>query len=183
MPPPPRPGMPRPRPPGPPQPIRNNYIVGSFVLRKTVSTFDISFGTTVSNIDSNGQINHSLGVTWYPLGNTRISASCIGYLYSSNWYNSFQSAVNPSVSVMPFKRLCLSAAYLYCNGTNLVEGNGYIVNNRPDPTFARWSYLASISLGKHVDVYALYQIEDKREYTKEFIYHYNLFVAGLKIKP
>jgi hypothetical protein len=177
-------GHPFPPPPPPrPLPIRSNYAVGSMMVRKTIGTFDIAIGTTISNIDSNGQINHSLALTWYPLGNTRLSASCTGYLYTSDKYQNSNTAFNPSITVCPWKRLAFTIAYLNCKGSNLVESDGYIVNNRPDPTRMRWSYLASLTLSKHVAIYGLYQIEDKQEYTKQFTYHYNLIVAGLKFNP
>jgi len=184
--PPPWHGGPMPPPPlfqPPPQAMRSNYFITSVQVRKTVSTFDLVFGTSYSNIESKGQVSHSLGFTWYPFGNCRLSASCLGYLYTADGYGTFHSAVNPCISLCPLKRLTLSAAYLSCNGANLIEGNGYIVNNRPDPTFGRWSYLASLSLSRHVDLYGLYQIEDKRESSQDFVYHYNLFLLGIKIKP
>ena len=175
---PPLPGQ-RPLPPS----VRSNYYITSVMVRKTISRFDLAAGTSLSNIESNGQLSHSLSLTWYPFGNNRLSLSCLGYLFTADGYNSFHTAVNPCISVCPFKRLTLSAAYLACNGSNLIEGNGYIVNNRPDPTFGRWSYLASLSLSRRVDIYGLYQLEDKRELSQDFVYHYNLFLVGIKIKP
>ncbi len=191
-PPPPNPQNPHPMNPppirelqlGPPPPTQTtNFIVYSAQLKKTVNRFECILGSSVSNFGNEAQINHNLGLTWYPFGNARVSVNCTGYVYTSDLYSTLQTAVVPSITVLPYKTFCVSASYLTCNGSNLVESNGYLVNNLPDALVSRWSFLAAVPLGKHFAAYAVYQVEDKLSAANNSPYSSNLILIGVKIKP
>jgi hypothetical protein len=79
--------------------------------------------------------------------------------------------------------MSVKLSYLSNKGNNLIEDNGYFVNNSPDLTQSRWAILANFHVSKSVMLYATYQLENKQEIFQQFNYRYNIVVAGIKIIP
>lgn len=173
---------PRPK-PRQPSSTKTNYFVGSLEIKKCISRFDIALGTTFSTIDTANQYIHSLSVNYYPFGNNRLSLGGTCFLHTESNYSDLNSGTSLFLTVRPIKQLSITGSYLYNQSENIIETNGYVVNNSMDFTPSRYSVLANYSFGKHVSLYGLYQFENKIEKNQNFNYHYNTFIVGLKIIP
>lgn len=179
-------------PPGPGQPpppqqqtvvTRNNYYVGSLNLQKTIHKFTFSLGALASNISGVNQYINSASASFWPLGNSKIVLGCTGYLHTTNGYTTSYGAFAPFIYLLPVKRISLKVNYLMNSGKNIVEDNGYLVNNSPDLTVSRIGALVNFYLSKKVSLYALYQYENKTESFQKFNYKYNVILGGIKITP
>ncbi len=162
---------------------QSNYFVGSLAIQKIMKKFVFSVGTTVSNMSNVTQLIHSGFVSYYVFGNSKLVLGCADYLHTVNSYSSINNSVAPFIYVQPFNRLSIKASYLVNSGNNIIEDNGYMVNNSADLTNSRWSILANCILSKHLSIYGLYQFENKTESVQSFNYKYNVIVGGLKITP
>ncbi|MFL5752622.1 MAG: tetratricopeptide repeat protein [Bacteroidia bacterium] len=184
-PPPPPPGQPFPKlPEAKDSTVQDNYFVGSFNLKKIFSKFDLSFSTTVSSVFGANQFQHGLSASYYPLKKRKLIAGCNAYMHTEDSYSSANFCFVPFLYVNPVKRLAFTFSYLNnTGGKNAVENNGYIVNNSSDLTTSRWSGIATVNITKQFDLYGLYQFENKTASAAKYTYHYNLFVAGIRIRP
>ena len=162
---------------------KSNNFVGSLEIQKAIKKFKLSLGTTVASWDSYTQFIHSGSLSYSVFGNSRLIFGATGYAHTINSYSTINSSVSPFIFIQPIERISITASYLSNNGNNIIEENGYLVNNSPDLTTSRWSVLASFNVGKHIALYGLYQLEYKQEAVQLFNYHYNVFVAGIKITP
>lgn len=162
---------------------KSNAVVGSLAIQRTINKFTISIGTSVSNIADKTQLIHNGFVSYSVFGNSKLVLGCSGYAHTIDNYSTTYAAFTPFIYLQPMKRLSIKASYFSNSGTNLIEDNGYLVNNSFDLTSSRLSILASLYLSKHVSFYALYQFENKTESAQKFNYQYNVIVGGLKITP
>jgi len=185
LPPPPPFGQHFPRPPMFKDSTSNdNYFVGSINIKKSISQFDFNVSSTFSSVFGNTQFQHGLSFSFLPVKAKQIIMGCNGFIHTENSYSNNYFAVNPFLYLKPFNGFSLTGSYLLnTGGKNVVEGNGYIVNNSADLTTSRWSLMASVAISKQVDVYGLYQFENKEAAMAKYEYHYNLIVFGIKIKP
>ena len=85
--------------------------------------------------------------------------------------------------MQPINQFSLKLSYLNNTKSNVIEENGYLVNNSADLTKSRYSILANFNISKKVALYGLYQLEYKQERVQLFNYQYNVFIVGLKITP
>lgn len=184
-----------PPPPGsPPPPVitkttvvnetkKATYYVGALAAQKIIKKFTFGIGSTVSNIAEKNQFIHSASISYAILGNSKIVLGCSGYLHSNDVYKTSYGAATPFLYIQPIKRLSMKLSYLLNSGNNIIEDNGYLVNNSADLTLSRYSALLNLTLNKHLSLYGLYQLEYKHEAVQSFNYRYNVIVAGLKIIP
>ena len=184
-----------PPPPGsPPPPVitkttsvnetqKATYYVGSVAVQKIIKKFTFGIGSTVSNIANKNQFIHSASISYAILGNSKIVLGCSGYVHSNDVYKTSYVAATPFIYIQPVKRLSMKLSYLMNSGNNIIEDNGYLVNNSADLTLSRYSALLNLTLNKHLSLYGLYQLEYKHEAVQSFNYRYNVIVAGLKIVP
>lgn len=174
---------------GPPPPFSqtvktvNNYFVGSVAFQKRMDYVTVGLGTGFSNMNGVTQLNHYGSLSISPLGNTSFVFGATAYVHTTDSYSSINTAFSPFLYFEPIKRLSIKAAYFSNQNDNIIEDNGYLVNNSPDLTRSRWSLMLTGMLSKHVSIYGLYQSEQKQEYTQKFNYQYSVFVAGLKFFP
>ena len=161
-----------------------NYFIGSLAVKKTISHADFSLGTTISKVYGNTQLLHYITVNLYPFGWNKLDIGASLYAHTEDSYTSTHFAYNPYISWQIVKPLSLTLSYLNNNnGANILEYNGYIVNNTTDLTTSRISGVVTISAGKHLDIYGAYQYSTQVQSTEDFTYHYNSFIVGLIIKP
>ena len=175
------PGMPSP--PSRTQNVKtvNNYFVGSIDLQKVANNFTFGLGTTFSNIGDTTQMIHSGFVSVAPLGNTRLVFGTSVYMHTLNSYSTINYSYVPFIYFEPFKKLSLKLSYLSNEKDNIVEDNGYLINNSIDFTKSRFSVLANGTISKHLSIYGLYQSEQKQEPAQKIDYKYAVFVAGIKV--
>jgi hypothetical protein len=171
---------------GPPIPkqtsvSQNDYYIGSLSIQKTIRKFSASLGTTISNISDVTQINHNGFIAYNVLGNSKLVIGCSEYAHTIDSYSTLNYATSPFVYVQPIKYFSIKASYLMNTNNNVIEENGYLVNNSPDLTTSRWSALVNFYLHKRFSLYGLYQLENKTEGVQKFNYKYNVFMGGLKI--
>jgi tetratricopeptide (TPR) repeat protein len=180
----PTPGMP---PPPRPQLIKsvseNDYYVGSLGVQKTLKKFTFGLGTTVSDMNKITQYIHDGFVSYSVLGNSKLIVGCTGYLHTVDSYKTTYVSATPFIYTQPVKRVSLKLSYLYNTKNNIIEDNGYLVNNSPDLTNSRYSALLNVTISKHLAAYGLYQLEYKHEAVQNFNYRYNVFVLGIKFIP
>lgn len=161
----------------------SNYFVGSFALQKTIHKFVVGIGTTVSNMNNVTQYIHSGFLYYSPLGNSKFIFGCTGYTHTMDNHKTSYVSASPFIYLQPINRLSLKLGYLYNTKKNIIEDNGYLVNNSPDLTQSRYSVLLNYTISKHASIYGLYQLENKVENIQTFNYKYNVIVAGIKIIP
>ncbi len=158
-------------------------FVGAISLTKTISNFDITFGSAIGAFDSTTQYEHYLGITYYPFSNRLFYITETGFLHTENHYSSTHTSLVSTLTLCPSEKLTLSASYLANTGGNLMESDGYIVSGTPDFTVARLSLLASLVVSKTMSIYGVYQHQDDIEFHQHWPFYYNLFVIGIKIIP
>lgn len=162
--------------------LKSTDLVGSMSVTKSFSKMDLSVGGTVSDVLSTLQYIQQTTLTVYPFGNSNFSLGAIAYIHSENSFVTSTLAANPFISWSPAGWLRLSGGYFANKNENLVEMNGYLVNNSPDLTLSRTSFMATFSLSRHWDFYSDYQYENKQQ-SGTIAYTYNVFLFGLKFKP
>lgn len=180
----PPPKMGPPRPPGQTTTsILSNYFVGSLLIQKNIRKFTLGLGTTVSNMNNVTQFINYGSLAYSLLGNSKLVFGCTGYLHTEDSYSSTNMAIVPFIYTQPAKWLAFKLSYFSNEKRNILEDNGYLVNNSGDLTTSRYSALVNLTLNKHVSIYGLYQLENKYEGVQGFNYRYNVIVGGLRITP
>lgn len=190
------PGMPHNQPPPGAPPLRTNthtltaisktnssYFVGSFAIQKTIKRLAFLVGATISNMSGVTQYLNSASLYYSVLGNSKLILGCTGYAHTIDNYKTTYVSASPFIYLQPAKHISVKLSYLSNKGNNIVEDNGYFVNNSPDLTKSRIGVLANFSLSNSVSLYGLYQLEFKQENIQLFDYRYNIVVVGIKIIP
>lgn len=157
--------------------------IGAVTLLKHTPLFDLSVGATASFMDTVKQYQANGGVTCYPLKNNRLAISANVYAHTADAVKNISIAFAPSVSVLLTRKLWASVAYFNNQGLNIVEQNGYLVNNSPDYTTGRYSGSLSYAVFKKFYIYGTYVFENKKEITGTFKYNYNIFILGIRMVP
>jgi hypothetical protein len=162
--------------------INKTYFVGSINVAKAFAHADISLGTTYSNVGGTKQYIPQGRLAIYPLGKQNLSVGTIAYLHSEDEFSTSTLALNPFVSWSPVNNVRLMANHLMNKTKNMVEMNGYLVNNSQDLSTSRTTVLLSVSPTRRWEAYGVYQFENKQD-ANALEYTYNLFLIGLKFKP
>lgn len=169
----------------PPQPTvtvsQSTYYISSLAVLKSAGKFRFGLINTFSNMLNANQFLHSGSVSYSVFGNSKLILGCTGYWHTKDSYSTINTAVTPFIYVQPNNWLSVTANYFSNSKHNIIEENGYLVNNSPDLTTSRWSFLASVNINKHLGLYGLYQLEYKTEVVQLFKYQYNVLVGGLRI--
>ncbi len=162
--------------------LKSTDLIGSLSITKAWSHAEISVGGTVSDVLTSLQYIQQSGVTCYPFGKPNFSFGAITYIHSEDNFKSSTLAASPFIYWRPSGNFRLYASYFVNKNENVVEMNGYLVNNSPDLTLSRWSTTASFSIGRSWDLYGTYQFENKQQ-SGTINYSYNNFYFGIKFKP
>ncbi len=161
----------------------SNYFIGSFSVQKIVKKLTFGLGISVSNINKVSQYNNNGFISYSFLGNSKLILGCGGYFHSEDNYSSSNFAIAPFIYTQPKNWLALKISYFNNTKKNIVEENGYLVNNSADLTTSRYSVLVNFTINKHLSLYGLYQLENKYEEIQKFNYRYNVILGGIKITP
>ena len=162
---------------------QSNYYVGSFAIQKIIEKFTLGVGMTISNMNDVTQYINSGFLSYHVLGNSKLVLGCTGYSHTIDNYKTTYFSASPFIYLQPINRLSLKMSYLVNTKNNIIEDNGYLVNNSGDLTTSRYSALVNVTLSKHLSLYGLYQLENKYEGFQGFNYRYNVIVGGIKITP
>lgn len=150
----------------------------SLSVTKSWPHADISVGGTITNVGTSTQVVQQTRLALYPFGTPGFSLGAIGYLHTENGFTSVTAAINPFI-FLGSRKLKFYAYYLSNQKSNMVEQNGYLINNSPDLTVSRTSMLLSLSLTKRLDIYGVYQFENKQD-VNLLSYTYNIYLGGFK---
>lgn len=162
------------------QKVNSAGVVGTLSVMKTFGFADVGYSTGISNIEGYAQYIQQLSVTVFPMGNNKFGIGSLGY-YHWESKNGGNFAFSPYVSYCP-GRWALQAIYFTNQKQNLVERNGYFVNNALDLTTSRWTGIADFAVNRHFSVYGVLMLENKLRVNAE-TYDYKSFIIGLKIIP
>lgn len=159
----------------------NNYFVSSFSVKKSFKKFDFSIGSTVSNIASSTQYNHFANVTYAVFGNSQLVLGFTDYVHTSDTYAKLNHSYSAFVYYRPLKFAAVKLSYFKNQNNNIIEDNGYLVNNSVDLTTNRFSVLANFRINTTFSLFTLYQIENKKVYLQNSDYQYTILLGGIKI--
>lgn len=161
----------------------NSYFVANFFVQKHMKNLLAGIGFTGSNMFDKTQFINTGYLAYSPFGNSKLIVGCTGYVHTTDSYKTSYMAMSPFIYIQPTTKLGIKLNYFNNTANNIIEENGYIINNSPDITYSRYSSLINLSINKHVTVYGLYQLEFKKENVQQFDYKYNVILAGIKIIP
>jgi tetratricopeptide (TPR) repeat protein len=171
----------------PPQPTtvvyNSNYFIGSLVAQKTIAQFNFGIGSTFSNMSGVNQILHHGTISYSPFCNSKLVIGGTAYVHTIDSYKTTYVSASPFIYVQPIKMVSLKVNYLMNVGNNIIEDNGYLVNNSPDLTKNRVGLILNFHLNKHLTLYGVYQLENKHELGQGFNYRYNVYLGGIKFTP
>jgi tetratricopeptide (TPR) repeat protein len=158
-------------------------FVGSLSIKKSVNKFDFSIGSTYSNIRKIKQYNHFGTIAYTPFGNSKLVIGTTEYFHTSNDYTTTNISHVPFIYFQPTKLTSIKLSYLKNETDNIIEDNGYLVNNSYDLTKSRMSTLVNLKISKQTYLYGMYQYEQKQYKidSVDFDYNYNLFLVGIKV--
>jgi tetratricopeptide (TPR) repeat protein len=159
----------------------NNYFLGSISVNKSLKKFNFSIGTTFSNISDITQYNHFGNLKYSFFGNSKLVVGFTEYLHTSNNYVSLSNSFSAFISIQPAKFVAVKLSYFQNQNNNIIEENGYLVNNSTDLTTSRYSALANFRINKTFSLFAMYQLEKKQFYQQNSNYQYNVLMAGIKV--
>ena len=118
------------------------------------------------------------------LANNYFNIGCIGYIH---WHQPFSQsdavAISPYLSIVPIRKLTITADYMQNTQGNVVEYSGYYVNNTPFFIKDRFSVGLNYKVAKKFSIYANYGLENRGSRFSSFTFTNNLFLLGLAITP
>ncbi len=156
------------------------YYVGAVDFSKHSSFADVHVGGLFASLDTVYQGQAHLGLSLYPLGNNKLSVGLTSYIHKET---SADLAFAPYLNLQVTSKILLNLFYLQNNGPNIIENNGYLVNNSIDYTRQRIGAALSFKLTPSTSIYGVYAHERKQQFTQLFTYNYQIFTLGLKVIP
>lgn len=162
---------------------QTTQLVAALNISKHTALFDFNFGAAANFMYNGNQYQLNGGIICYPFKSNRFYFGSGICLHSEDTLKTFNPAYSPFISITPFKRFTIVAANLSNKGANFAELNAYLVNNSIDRSPSRWVIIPSYSLSDKFHIYSVVGYETKREKTKDFEYHYGIFLLGLKYTP
>ena len=159
----------------------NNYFVSSFSVKKSFKKFDFSIGSTLATILSVTQYNHFANLTYSVFGNSQLVLGFTDYVHTSDKYAQLNHSFSAFVYYQPLKFATVKLSYFKNQNNNIIEDNGYLINNSTDLTTNRANVLANFRINKTFSIFTLYQIENKKVYLQNIDYQYIILLAGIKI--
>lgn len=157
------------------------YFLGSLNVTKNFSYAKVALANSFSNFDTSYQLQHSLGVTVYPLANQRLSLSGTMILFTDNLYQKVHPLFQAKVSFNFPRYFSFSAAYTYARVRNFNLYNGAIVQNGYDRLNDNLTFVPEFIIQSRYRIYALYQLEFKKEQTLQTNYISHGISFGTKI--
>jgi tetratricopeptide (TPR) repeat protein len=158
----------------------SNYIAATAAAQKFFGRINVGVGATFTNMYGTNLLIHYGTFSYYIFGNSKVVAGATAYLHTSDSYSSFNYALSPFLYLQPIDKFSAKISYFRNSGSNIIEDNGYVVNNSPDITNSRTSILLNYYCTKHFTIYALLQKEYKTEKYQLFNYNYNVIVGGVR---
>lgn len=161
--------------PMPPQVRKRNFasFIGSLSVSKVFPYVKLDLTNSFSNLDTTYQIQHSLGLTVYPLANQKLSFHVTGTLHTNNFYKTIHPLVQAGVRFNAPQFFAMSVVYTYANIYNFHLYNGYLVQNGYDLLKHNVAVVPEVIIKHRFSIYAAYQLELKttRETKTNYMAH------------
>ena len=162
----------------------NRYLqhqIGGLGIRKSTGNWDLDLSVDGGNLNYDDQIQQTAGITWFPLSNPRLS---LNYQLTSQQQEGSVFWVNkPSLQIGISPTLWLGLEYYQGNTRNIIENNGFLINNAYDILHSR--YMASLNWypSRHFAGYLSAIHENRTEAIEGFDYVLNGVFLGFRISP
>jgi hypothetical protein len=157
------------------------HQVGGLSAKKSIENWDLDIGVDGGNMNYEDQIQETAGITWFPKSNSKFS---LRYQVIAQHQNGELNWIHkPSMQVGIANAVWFGLEYYSGNTRNVIENNGFLLNNSYDKTQSR--LIASLNWipNRHFSAY-LSAIHEKRIETLEgFDYTLNGIFFGLKLSP
>lgn len=155
-------------------------MVGSLSLKKSFNNVDFTASYAYSNLNDSVQNQQTINATLYPFANNKLSISGNYFLQQRSNQSNIFTAFSLGLTYTPSSKFKISASYYSGNLKTNTEENGFVVNNSYFVTTSRFILMPQIAIHPKLDIYTMYQLENKALYTSKFQYN-NIFL-GLKFK-
>ncbi|MEY5047836.1 MAG: hypothetical protein RLZZ175_1195 [Bacteroidota bacterium] len=155
-------------------------MVGSLSLKKSFNYVDFTASYAYSNLNDSVQNQQTINATLYPFANNKLSISGNYFLQQRSYHSNMFKAFSLGLTYTPSSKFKISASYYAGDIKTNTEENGFVVNNSYFVTTSRFMIMPQIAIHPKLDIYTMYQLENKALYTSKFQYN-NIFL-GLKFK-
>ena len=155
-------------------------FVSSLNIKKTFTYFDINMNYAYSTLNDSTQNQESINLIIYPFSNRKFNVGFTSIFQQRNENKIYGNGYIISSSYRHNSKLKLDAALYWGNLRNYNEENGYVINNSFYTTTSKLSIIPQIEISKKIDLYIVYQFENKALYN--YSLHFNNIFLGLKYK-
>lgn len=157
------------------------HQVGGLSARKSIENWDLDLGVDGGNMNYDDQIQETAGITWYPLSNSKFSLryQVIAQQQSDeyNWIH------KPSLQIGIANKVWFGLEYYSGNTRNVIENNGFLLNNAYDKTQSRLMASLNWYPSRHFSAYLSATHEKRIETLEGFDYALNGIFFGMKLSP
>jgi hypothetical protein len=162
----------------------NRYLqhqVGGLGVRKSAGNWDWDVSADIGNLNYEDQIQQTAGITWFPFSDSRL---LLNYqLISQQQEGSVFWVHKPSLQIGLSRTLWLGMEYYQGNTRNIIENNGFLINNAYD--ILHYRYIGSLNWypSRHFAGYLSAIHESRTEAIEGFDYVLNGVFLGFRISP
>jgi hypothetical protein len=160
--------------------ISKNGFVSALNIKKSFTYFDINLNYAYSTLNDSTQNQESINLIIYPFSNRKFNVGFTSIFQQRNENKINGNGYIISSSYRHNSKLKLDAAFYWGNLRNYNEENGYVINNSFYTTTNKLSIIPQIEISKKIDLYIVYQFENKALYN--YSLHFNNIFLGLKYK-
>ncbi|MFN8255637.1 MAG: hypothetical protein U0W24_08120 [Bacteroidales bacterium] len=161
-----------------------------FGLYKDFSLFKTGITASLAGLDNNLQLQPGLNFTVYPFGNADFYlTSRFSWLYEKFYTSEYSQLVFKQNLGIKLWKVYLEPSYTFGEMFNLIEWNGYIINNSNDIQRNRFELLTYSFLFKgRLNLFFKYQTFERINYyiindlTQSINYQYQTFTGGITWK-
>ncbi len=148
-------------------------FIGSLNISKVFPYVRLDITNAFSNLDTTYQLQHTLGVTLYPLANQKFAILANAMLYTGDYYKTVKPVLQGGIKFNAPQFFATSIVYTYANIYNFHLFNGYLVQNGYDLLRHNVMVMPEFIIKKRYSLYAMYQLELKttRETKVNYLSH------------
>jgi hypothetical protein len=159
--------------------LMNN--VGGLGIKKSIGNWDVEVGYDMGNLNDSNQTQESVGLTWFPLSNPNLTlrSAIICQQQSSTTHYSYKAGI--AGKILP--HLWLSADYYKGSSRNIVENNGFFINNAYDIVQSRSTAALTWIPGRKFSAYISASYELRTETFEQFDYNLSGIFSGIRLSP
>lgn len=141
----------------------------------------LDLANAFSNLDTTYQLQHTLGVTVYPLASQKLALSVNGILHTNTYYKSVNPVVQGALRFTAPQFFSMNVVYTYANIYNFHLFNGYLVQNGYDLLRHSLMVMPEFRIKQRYSIYAMYQLELKTTRETKINYLSHGISIGIKL--